>query len=144
MESVWLSDSVKNPNLEPFLRRPAVQARAVIADVTAALNVCSQFTLKIICNLMVVFWIHVFQQVSHRMWGLSVNYKLKVNAASCTLAFSRKFSVTPTLRVSSGVFVLSLQSYYLIRANPEDFASGASCLVRCLCFQILPKLYIWF
>lgn len=74
-----------------------MQARAVTADVTAALNVHSQFTLKIIPNLMVAFWIHVLQQVSPRMWGLSVNYKLKVNAASCTSAFSGKFSVIPTL-----------------------------------------------
>lgn len=31
-----------------------------------------------------------------------------------------------------------------MKANPEDFASGASCLVRYLCFQILPKAEIIF
>lgn len=76
-----------------------MQRRAVIVDLTADLYVCSKPALRIISNLMTAFWILLFQQVSPGMWGLSVNHKLKVNATSCTLAFSGKFPVIRTSRV---------------------------------------------
>lgn len=85
---------MKNPNPEPFLK--AVQRRAVTADLTADLYVCSQLSLRIILNLMIAFWIYLFQQVFPGMWDLSMNHKLKVNATSCILAFSGKFSVIRT------------------------------------------------
>lgn len=68
---------------------------------------CHQFTLRKISNLMIAFWIHI-QQLS-------------------------AFLMLHTLWVSPRNFIFSLQDYSLMRANPEDFASGVSCLVRYLC-----------
>jgi len=87
---------VKRIQIPSLSLRPAVQRKAATADLTTALYVCSQFTLRIVSNLMIAFWIHLFEQVPPGIWDLSVNYKLKLNETGCTLAFSGKFSVICT------------------------------------------------
>lgn len=56
--------------------------RAVTAELIAALS------LRIFFNLMIAFGVHLFLQLPPGMWSLSMICKRKVNATSCTLAFS--------------------------------------------------------